>query len=104
MRPAFRALPIIVILAVVFLTPAVAVSQTTAADNDRPFSAGWRDGFVLQSEDGDYRLQLNGLFQADERFAVDDPQNHVVNTFLFRRIRPILQGRVAKYFDFYFNP
>lgn len=51
-----------------------------------------------------YRLQLNALLQADGRFAIDDPQNNVINTFLFRRIRPILQGRVANVFEFYFNP
>ena len=69
-----------------------------------PSTAGWRDGFALQSDNGDYRLQLNVLLQADERFALDDPHNDVINTFAFRRLRPILQGRVANVFDFYFNP
>lgn len=90
----------------VLFRPALAAAQDPPLPPPQPapFTAGWRDGFVLQSQNGDYRLQLNLLLQADERFAVDDPQNNVVNTFAFRRIRPILQGRVANFFDFYFNP
>ena len=65
---------------------------------------GWRDGVALQSDNGEYRLHLNVLLQADERFALDDPDNNVINTLTFRRLRPILRGRVAKVFDFYFNP
>ncbi|MSO45745.1 MAG: hypothetical protein EXQ59_03120 [Acidobacteria bacterium] len=88
-------------LAFVASTPAWAQA---APPPGPPFTAGWRDGFVVESENGDFRLQLNALLQADLRFAIDDPQNSVINTFAFRRIRPFLQGRVAKHFDFYFNP
>jgi phosphate-selective porin OprO and OprP len=81
--------------------PAAGAPQVQAAP---PFTAGWQDGFFVQSGNADYRLQLSLLLQADDRFAIDDQQNNVVNSFTFRRIRPILQGRVARYFDFYFNP
>ena len=57
--------------------------------------------FVVQTDNGDNRLQLAALLQFDGRFTVDDRQHNVTDTFLARRIRPILQGRVAKYFDFY---
>lgn len=69
-----------------------------------PSAARAQDGFVLQSADGDNRLQFNFLLQVEGRFAADDPQNNVVDTFALRRLRPILQGHVAKFFDFYFNP
>ena len=69
-----------------------------------PFTAGWNDGFFIQSADGDFRLQVNLLVQADGRFGLDDPQNNVISTFAMRRLRPILQGRVARFFDFYFVP
>ena len=78
-----------------------AIAQAPSAP---PFTGGWNDGFFVQSANGDYRLQFGMLLQADQRWAIDDPQNTIVNTFTFRRIRPILQGRIAKYFDFYFNP
>jgi phosphate-selective porin OprO/OprP len=61
--------------------------------------------FAIQSANGDYRLQIGLLAHMDGRFAIDDPQNLVVSTFALRRLRaPILRGRVAKMFDFYFNP
>ena len=69
-----------------------------------PFVAGYKNGFTLQSETGDYVLKITGYAQADGRFALDDDANAVTNTFLLRRVRPILQGTVAKYFDFYLNP
>jgi len=59
--------------------------------------------FVVQSDDGDNRLQLGALVQADGRFAIDDPQDRVVDTFMLRRLRAIVQGRVARHFDFYVN-
>ena len=96
----FRQSAYVAVVLTAVLLPAVLAAQSAPP----PFTAGWRDGFVLQSENGDYRLQVNALLQADGRFAIDDPQNNVIDTFLFRRIRPILQGRVANFFEFYFNP
>lgn len=66
--------------------------------------AGYRNGFTLQSETGDFVLKVTGYAQADGRFASDDSANAVTNAFLLRRVRPIVQGTVAKYFDFYLNP
>jgi phosphate-selective porin OprO/OprP len=80
------------------------IGDTSEKPASAPFTAGWKDGFTLQTDTGDFRLQLGLLLQADERVAVGDRQNNVTDSFLFRRIRPILQGRVARFFDFYFNP
>lgn len=60
--------------------------------------------FVIQSDNGDNRIQIGALLQVDGRFTVDDPNVNVVDTFLARRIRVPLQGRVARIFEFYFNP
>jgi phosphate-selective porin OprO/OprP len=60
--------------------------------------------FVVQTDDGDNRLQLGLLIQVDGRFAVNDSEGRVLDTFLLRRVRPILQGRVARVFEFYVNP
>src|SRR5687768_16894921 len=35
-----------------------------------PFTAGWRDGFVVQSDNGEFRLQIGVLAQTDGRFAI----------------------------------
>jgi phosphate-selective porin OprO/OprP len=67
------------------------------------FTAGWQDGFTLQSPDGDYRLTLGLVAQLDGRFSVDDP-TPITNTFTIRKARPTLTGRVARYFDFKVMP
>jgi len=62
------------------------------------------DGFVIQSADGAYRLRLGGYVQLDGRFYSGDEAQLGVDTFLLRRVRPIVQGTVARYVDFYLNP
>ena len=79
---------------------APAASAQTAA----PTMVAGQDGFVVQSPDGDFRLQIGLLVQADGRFAPDDSNEAVVNTFSFRRLRPYLRGRFSRRFEFYFNP
>jgi phosphate-selective porin OprO/OprP len=62
----------------------------------------WNNGLSLESADGDNKLQLGTLIQADGRFAPGSPA--VIDTFLIRRGRFIFQGRVQKYFEFTFVP
>lgn len=83
--------------------PAPAPTPTPAPPRT-PFVAGYRNGFTLQSETGDYVLKIGGYAQADGRFALDDAASAVTNQFLLRRVRPIVQGTIARYFDFYVNP
>ncbi len=90
------------VAASMLLQPSAAWSQNAPAPP--PLTAGWQNGFVIQSANADYRLQLNFILQVDGRFAIDDPQNNVTSTFALRRLRPILQGRVARFFDFFFQP
>jgi phosphate-selective porin OprO and OprP len=69
-----------------------------------PAATAGQDGFVIQSADGDFRLQIGLLVHTDGRFALNDSNDAVVNTFSFRRLRPYLRGRFARRFEFYFNP
>jgi phosphate-selective porin OprO/OprP len=78
---------------------AAAAPQPAAA----PFTAGWQDGFVLQSADGENRLVLGVTAQTDGHFSLDDP-SPITNTFTIRKARPTLSGRVAKYLDFKVMP
>lgn len=63
------------------------------------------EGFVIGSEDGSFRLQFRGYVQFDGRFypatdaAVSDP-----DSFLLRRARLIVQGRMGRYFEFNVTP
>lgn len=68
-----------------------------------PATAG-SDGFSLQSEGGDYRLQLRGYVHFDGRFFAGDEGALAIDTFTLRRVRPILQGSLGRYFDFNLMP
>ena len=101
-------------LAVLLASPLVA----RAADEKAPEKAGEEpaekkeevkvlagpDGVVIQSGNPDFRIRIGGYAQADGRFYAQDEDRVATDTFLLRRARPILQGTVAKYFDFYLNP
>jgi phosphate-selective porin OprO/OprP len=77
-----------------------AIAQNTTTTP--PFTAGWRDGFVIQSENGDFQLQIGALLQTDGRFAIDNEA--VIDTFAIRRFRPYLRGRLDRRFEFFLNP
>ena len=66
--------------------------------------AGYKDGFFIQTQDGDWRLRLGGYTQFDGRFFPSDAKGLNTDQFVFRRVRPILEGTVAKYFDFRIMP
>jgi hypothetical protein len=49
-------------------TEATPTATPTAAPTRPPFVAGYKNGFTLQSETGDFALKLSGYAQADGRF------------------------------------
>jgi len=59
--------------------------------------AGTAPAFVIQSDNGDNRVQLGALLQIDGRFALDDEQHNVVDSLNVRRFRAITQGRVTSF-------
>jgi phosphate-selective porin OprO/OprP len=81
------------------------LTETTAEKKEAEVNvAAGPDGFVIQSGDPDFRIRIGGYAQADGRFYAQDKDGVATNNFLLRRARLILQGTVAKYFDFYLNP
>jgi phosphate-selective porin OprO/OprP len=63
-------------------------------------SAG-ANGFSIRSADTNFVLKLRGYIQADARFYADDHSAGTANdTFLLRRVRPILEGTVFEKYDF----
>jgi phosphate-selective porin OprO and OprP len=95
-------------LGLVFFVLSIGASDAQAQGTSAPAAqtAGWRDGFFIQSDNGDYRLQVGALVHADGRFAVGSNAEtvEVTDTFLIRRLRPYLRGRFARNFEFYINP
>jgi phosphate-selective porin OprO and OprP len=81
---------------------ATADAQTTA-EPAPPVTAGWQDGFLLQTANGDNRLVLGLTLQVDGRFPLGDSDS-LPATFSIRRMRPTFSGRIAKYFDFRVMP
>lgn len=63
-----------------------------------------KDGFSIKSADGAYVLKLRGYTQLDGRFYQADDQRPANDTFLLRRIRPIVEGTIFKIFDFRIMP
>jgi phosphate-selective porin OprO/OprP len=81
-----------------------ASAQVQDAQPAVPVAAAGPDGFAVQSANGDFRLQIGLLAHADGRFALDDSNDQVVDSFVMRRLRPYLRGRFARRFEFYLNP
>jgi Phosphate-selective porin O and P len=67
-------------------------------------NATWTDGLVLESDNGDYRIQFGAFMRFDGRFATNAQQNGVPNTFLIRTLRATFQGRLAHYLTFRIQP
>lgn len=82
-------------------TPASEKPAEKPADRNTPPGSA---GFSLQSESGDFHVQLRGYVQFDGRFFAGDQGELATNTFLLRRVRPIVQGSVGQYFDFNITP
>jgi phosphate-selective porin OprO and OprP len=66
--------------------------------------AGWKDGFFLESPQGDFKLKLRGYAQADARFFPLEEGDTGTDSLFLRRVRPIFEGTVYKYFDFRIMP
>lgn len=70
-----------------------------------PKTSAGADGFAIESADGDFRLRARGYVQFDGRFYPGgDAPNAGTSTFLMRRVRPVLQGRVGRRFEFELMP
>ena len=78
--------------------------ETAAKAKEAPVIAVNDKGASLKSANGDFEFKLRGLVQGDARFFFDDdavPQN---DTFLFRRIRPTIEGSLGKLVAFRLTP
>lgn len=61
-------------------------------------------GFNARSADNAFQIRFRGYAQFDGRYFSNDPTSVFTNTFLMRRVRPILEGTVYKYIDFRVMP
>lgn len=94
--------PILRVLPALALFTAAAL-PAAAQSSDRP-TAGWQNGFLIQSADGENRLQIGLLTQFDGRFALDDESGDLTDTFALRRLRPTFRGTIGGRFEYRFTP
>jgi phosphate-selective porin OprO/OprP len=93
-------------LLILLADPRAAVAQSSPSTQDQapPRIVSGQDGFAFESGDGEFRLQLGLLLHADGRFALQDTDAQVLDSFTIRRLRPYLRGRLGRRFEFYLNP
>jgi phosphate-selective porin OprO/OprP len=85
-------------------TSAAAIQPiATAAHPTRPVSFR-RDGLWVSTSDGSTHLQVHGYTQADNRMFWSNTRGEGLDTFLFRRIRPLFEGTLFNQVDFRFMP
>lgn len=83
--------------------PAIPSATNLAKAQDKPpLLAGWDKAHaVLRSADGRFETNIQGYTQLD--FHGYASGNHPPNSFLMRRARFILEGKLEKYFDYRFE-
>lgn len=81
----------------------LAEEAAAKAEKDPVATLSTAKGFSIKSPDG-VELKLRGVVQADGRFFVDDDRNPQNDGFLFRRIRPTLEGSWGSLVGFRLTP
>lgn len=82
---------------------AVAATAATQKKTTPPVSFG-ANGLIFSTQDGDYRLQVHGYVQGDDRMFSSNPKGGSLDMFTFRRIRPNIEGTLFGNVDFRFMP
>ena len=91
-------------IAVAFAFLIVRAAHARAETAAPPVVVKWNNGLDIGTADGANDFQIGTLVELDGRFDIVDPLDQVTNTFVMRRVRPIFQGRVMKYFEFRVMP
>lgn len=71
---------------------------------ERPVVKAGSGGISIGSADGNNEIRFRGLVQGDARFYLDRDGQGAVNTFIARRVRPWIEGRFAKRWEFRIMP
>src|SRR5579862_5213836 len=62
------------------------------------------EGFSIASPDHSYNVNFGGIIQGDGRFFTSGADKNGGSTFFLNRVRPILTGSVAQYYNFNITP
>ncbi|MFB3902028.1 MAG: porin [Acidobacteriota bacterium] len=84
--------------------PSTSEKKPSPADK-KPSAVNFGErGLSVESGGGDVRMNVRGYFQADNRTYLGDGNLDGTDTFLLRRIRPVLELTVFKDFEFRLMP
>ncbi len=75
-----------------------------AASSTPVVRASPQQGFRIQSADAANVVRLRGVLQFDGRYFPDDVTPATADTWLLRRVRPMLEGTLNGIYDFRFTP
>ena len=75
-----------------------ALEQKLGDEKSKPV-AGWDGKFFIESPKGDFRMNFSAYTQFDGRFPSNGPSRSS-DAFLFRRIRPSIDGRIAENYEY----
>jgi phosphate-selective porin OprO/OprP len=79
------------------------LDKEVAADKSKtaPVLSAGASGFSFRSADTNFVMKIRGYVQVDARFYPDDAARTAANdSFLLRRVRPIIEGTVFEKFDY----
>jgi phosphate-selective porin OprO and OprP len=85
-------------------------TQEVHTDVDRtkalevPMVKASSEGFRIASPNDDYRIRFGGVFQGNGRFFTSGDDKNISSTFYLNKVRPIISGAVAKYFEYQITP
>jgi len=83
---------------------AAAIQPTSSAPRHHDPVSFRRDGLWFSTSDGSTHVQVHGYAQADNRLFWSNTKGLGLDTFLFRRIRPLFEGTLFNQVDFRFMP
>lgn len=81
-----------------------AVEPTTPAPHTYGPVSARRSGLWFSNHDESTHLQIHGYVQADDRMFSANTNGEEVDTFLFRRLRPLFEGSLFNQIDYRFMP
>jgi len=74
--------------------------EAAAKQKAAPVFTASSSGFFLKSADGAYLIKFRGYFHSDSHVFISDKTQLGTDTFVLRRVRPIVEGTLAKNFDY----
>ncbi len=83
---------------------ATVVSPVSSVPKSTPPISFGSEGLLFSTHDKAYQLRVHGYVQADDLMFSSNIHGEDLDTFQFRRIRPLFEGTLANAVDFRFMP